>query len=356
MKLCIVTGGSGGHIFPALTFAHAIKDKHDVFFIGNDHKMESHIVPDAGFTFFSIHNDGIQGSILFKIKAVISQFGAIRAAKRILKEQQPDAVFAFGGYVCVPVTLAAQQLGIPIIIHEQNAFPGKANRLMASKAALVITSYAEAFRDLEHVKHLGNPQASVMETLVPDPTVVTAIGLDPTQPLVLGVMGSQGSQSMNKVFMELLEHVSHDYQYCIVVGPTNFEAFEKEMPKLPDNVVVLPFVNQLGLLPYVDLMVCRAGASTIAEIESYGIASILIPSPHVANNHQHYNAVALLEDDACVLLEEAHLTGALLQQSIDALMKDTTQLEALRTHVSKRAKRDALNDIVEAVEDVMQGA
>ncbi|QIK70091.1 UDP-N-acetylglucosamine--N-acetylmuramyl-(pentapeptide) pyrophosphoryl-undecaprenol N-acetylglucosamine transferase [Erysipelothrix sp. HDW6C] len=359
MKICIVTGGSGGHIYPAITFADYEKtNRHeDVVFIGNDHKMESWIVPDAGYPFYAIHNQGLQGSKVDKLKAVFSQFGAYRAAKKHLKTLNPDVVMAFGGYVSAPVSFAATKLKIPLIVHEQNAFPGKANKMVAEKAQAIITCYPEAFKDRKNVHYLGNPRASLIHETIDSSEELKRLNLDVSKPIVLMVMGSQGSTSMNKKFMEFAKNFNSDsYQAIITTGPLNIDAFLAEVGEIHPNLRVTGFVDQRALLPKLSLIVCRSGASTIAEIQSFGLPSLMIPSPHVANNHQYYNAKSLFDVDACDMLVEADIEGTVLDDRIQSLLNNPKHLKVLGENAHKLATPDAVSNIADLVAEVVAHA
>lgn len=356
MKICIVTGGSGGHIFPAITYADYVKNNtdHKLCFIGNDHKMEAEIVPEAGYDFYPIHNKGLQGSKKDKVFALFSQFKAIFKARKHLKKIRPDVVFSFGGYVSVPVGIAAGMLGIPVIIHEQNAFPGKANKLIARWASALITCYPETFSEYDNHYYLGNPRASLSKEEINSSQEIQRLGLNESLPIVLIVMGSQGSSAMNPIFKEVLEDKSiEDYQLVISTGPLHIDKFKEEFPKLPDNIILTGFVDQKALLPKLDLIVARAGASTIAEIQSFGVPSLLIPSPHVAYNHQYYNAKSLSDHGACEILEEEDLTGEVLLNSISNLMDNKEKRKNLSSNVFEMAKVDAVHDIHKLIETVI---
>lgn len=355
MKICIVTGGSGGHIYPAITFADTMKLRgHEIVFIGNDHKMESWIVPQAGYDFLAIHNNGLQGSILDKIKAVLSQYKAIQHAKKHLKKIKPDVVMAFGGYVSAPVSLAASSLKIPLVLHEQNAFPGKANKMVASKAAAIITCYPEAFEGHPQVHYLGNPRASLINEEIDHHDEFSRIGLRDDLPLVLIVMGSQGSTSMNTKLEDFVRNFDDTrYQVIVTTGPNHKDNFLGKVGPLHENVKVEGFVDQKALLPKIDLIVCRSGASTIAEIQSFGIASILIPSPHVANNHQYYNAKSLFDKDACDMILESDISSTTLNQAIPNLLFDTEKLRGMERNVKAMATPNASENIALLVEGLV---
>lgn len=353
MKIVITTGGSGGHIFPAITFADALLDSDRVDFIGNDHKMESWIVPQHGYAFHGIHNQGLQGSVVDRIKAVAGQFKAIAAAKKILKTIQPDVVISFGGYVTLPVVLAANQLGIKVILHEQNALVGKANRMASKHAKALITCYDESFKDDPRTHFLGNPRASLIQEVIDPQPVMKELNLSEDFPIVLMVMGSQGSTSMNTIFKDYVKHFDdEDKQVIIVTGPTNLEGFLHEVGEVHHNLRIVGFVDQRGLLPKLDVILCRSGASTIAEIQSFGLPSILIPSPHVANNHQYYNAKSLEDQDACILIEEKGLDGLALKRVVDELVADSDRKAVLSNNVRAMAKPNAVQDMVELVRTI----
>lgn len=355
MKICIVTGGSGGHIYPAITFADTMKERgHDVSFIGNDHKMESWIVPQAGYAFYSIHNNGLQGSKIDKIKAVLSQFKAIKAAKGHLKSLRPDAVVSFGGYVSAPVSMAASQLNIPLILHEQNAFPGKANKMVARKAKAIITCYPEAFESLNTVHYLGNPRASLIHETIDHRAEFDRIGIKANLPVVLIVMGSQGSTSMNSKLLDYVKNFNDDsYQVIVTTGPLHVDTFRESAGKVHPNVYIEGFVDQKALLPKLDLIVCRSGASTIAEIQSFGIASILIPSPHVANNHQYYNAKSLYDANACEMIAEHDIGPTTLNHAIPKLLLNKDKMAEIQENVKAMSTPNASEDIANLIESVV---
>lgn len=355
MKICIVTGGSGGHIFPALTYADYAKSLgNEVIFIGNDHRMESKIIPEEGYSFFGIHNEGLQGSSLDKIKAVFGQFKAIEMAKKHLRTIKPEVVIAFGGYVSLPVVLAASNLNIPIVLHEQNALPGKANKMAAKKANAIITCYEEAFQDLPNVHLLGNPRASLDKNKDINENILEDLQIPKNKPVVLAIMGSQGSTAMNEKFLELIKTFSNeDIQLILTVGPDNYEEFLSKVGSVPPNIHIKSFVDAKSLMVKSDLLIARSGASTIAEVEAFGVPTLFIPSPYVANNHQHYNAMSLFNKDACGILEEKDIKEDILSKQIIKLIKDDNIRNTWSKNASKLAKTNAVSDIHNLVVEVV---
>lgn len=339
MKVCIVAGGSGGHIYPALTFSDYLKEKgsYDIFYIGNDHKMEARIIPEAGYPFYSISNQGLQGSHWDKVKAVFGQFKAILDSRKHLKKLKPDLVFAFGGYVTLPVVIAAKSLGIKIALHEQNAFVGKANKWVSGLVDVIFTCYEEAFKGNDKVYMFGNPRAALGQDKRKDPVEMDRIGLDKDKRMVLIVMGSQGSDTMNKLIQEAFIPLKDiDYQIVFVTGPLEYEEFVDDIKgkTVPKNIFIESYVNQAKLMPYTNLIVARAGASTITEIAAFRTPSILIPSPYVANNHQYFNAQALYKKQATVLLEEKDLNLDSFIQTIEKTLNNQALLEDMKENVA----------------------
>lgn len=356
MKICIVTGGSGGHIFPALTFTDYLIDNNlaEVFFIGNEHRMEARTIPQLGHKFLPIRNDGLQGSLKDKIWAMMSQFKAIMKSRKYLKEERPDIVFAFGGYVTMPVVLAAKSLGIKIALHEQNAFVGKANKWVSGSADAIFTCYEDAFKGEDKVYLYGNPRAILAQSKVKDNTELKRIGLDPDKRIVLCVMGSQGALTMNQVFKDSLhEFKDKDYQIIFVTGPLELDDFMIGVHDIPKNVFIEGFVDQGKLLPYLDLIVARAGASTITEIAAFGIPSILIPSPYVANNHQFFNAKALSDKNATILFEEKNVNKDSFVKQIDDILGNDALLNTLKKNVREFDTPHVNIDIYNKIKEVL---
>lgn len=356
MKICIVTGGSGGHIYPALSFTDYLieKDLAEVFYVGNQRRMESTIIPEAGYQFYAIDNEGLQGSKLDKIKAVFGQVKAIIKSRKILKKERPNIVFAFGGYVTLPVVLAAKTLGIKIALHEQNAFVGKANKWVSGYADAIFTCYEDAFKGHDHAYLYGNPRASLAQNVKKDPSELNRIGLNPEIKIVLAVMGSQGADSMNKIFKESLSLINDiDYQLVIVTGAQSLDSFMNDIETLPKNVFVEGYVDQGKLLPYLDLIVARAGASTITEIAAFKLPSILIPSPFVANNHQYFNAKALYDKDATIMFEEKDVSAKALIEKIDMVLNDEALMKSMSEHVAHFDTPHVNEDIYHKIHEVI---
>lgn len=356
-KVCIATGGTGGHIYPALALAQIWKEQEpdtEIVFIGNDDRMEAQIVPAAGYRFLPVHASGLSGSLLNKIKAVFKMFTARSKAKKYLKEERPDLVVGFGGYVTAPAALAASSLHIPFMLHEQNSIIGKANKLVASKAAGIVTCYQKAqdeFGD-EKARMLGNPRSSLACRVEKDEEYFRSLGLDPDMKTIMIVMGSLGSSSINALMKDALAKVDPSLQIVYVCGKDNtdalheFDAFK--------NVHAVPYVDALRLYAMLDGMVCRAGATTLAELTALGIPAVIIPSPYVAENHQYYNAKMLVDADAAIMLEEKDLNADSLSKAIAQAFEDEDRRQSLIEHARAAGKPCAAQDMIAWADSIIE--
>lgn len=356
MRLLIVTGGTGGHIYPALALAQAAKNRYqnaEILFIGNDNRMEATLIPEAGYQFRSLHTSGLCGSVLQKARAVVQMLKAKHQAAKMIKEWKPDIVIGFGGYVSAPVILAAHSLRIPTLIHEQNSIAGASNKLVARYVDGIIICYERLFETFGRKKTrlLGNPRASSALQVPFNKAYFQELGLSEKQPLILVVMGSLGSTSINEIMCEALPAVNQEYQILFVTGKNNKEAVMKRIPQ-QSNLHVVEYVRQLEIMEQVDLIICRAGATTAAEITVLGTPAIIIPSPYVAHNHQYYNANVLKEHKAAFMIEEKDLTKAKLIQQIDLIMKNPALQKQMRTAMKQLGFPNAGEDILDWIDEM----
>lgn len=357
MKLCCVTGGTGGHIYPALALADkfmALYPDSKVLFIGNDDRMEADLIPEYGYDFKALHTSGLVGSLFSKAKAVGQMFLAYQKSKKYLKEFKPDLVIGFGGYVSAPVILAAHSLNIPTMIHEQNSIVGKANQLVMNKVDMIVTCYekCEEIFPKDKIVLLGNPRATIAKEASFDSAYFESLGLDLDRKTILIMMGSLGSSSVNALMKEALKDMPEDLQFLYVCGKDN--QADLDMFSGQSNVFVTAYVDTLKIYSHIDGLICRAGATTLAELTALGIPSILIPSPYVAGNHQFYNASVLVERKAAMMIEEKDLNSVTLKTKIQELFLD----DAMANLVSKQAlafgKPEAAYDIVQQIVDLIR--
>lgn len=359
MNIALVTGGTGGHIYPALALAKAILDRdpsHQVFFIGNSDRMEATEIPAAGYRFFGLPAKGFSGSPIAILKAFLALHKSRKLAVELLKREQPDLVIGFGGYVCVPVLQAAHKLNITTMLHEQNSVVGRANKVLIPIVDAIVCDYESNLKvfPASKTRRLGNPR-TYMITQSPQPqSLITQYRLDPTRPIVLFVMGSLGSASVNALMPSVLTALDQSgIQVLYVTGKRHYEAFKATVADLK-HLRVVDYIDQLWAMPQVDLMVCRGGATTAAELTVLGVPSIIIPSPYVPNNHQYYNAKALFDAQASVLIEEKQASGDILVNTIQSLLNDPQRLQNMRQAALTLGKPRAAQDMVDWIETLVK--
>lgn len=353
----MVTGGTGGHIYPALALADTIKRMEPdtyIWFFGNDNRMEAQLIPEKNYPFVPLHASGLVGNVLDKAKAVGLMMQAYQKAKKTLKENQPDVVIGFGGYVSAPVLLASRSLGIPAVIHEQNSIIGKSNKLVMNQTNLNIVCYQKAYEEFgkERTLFLGNPRATTAFESEADEDYFAKLGLDPDKKTILVMMGSLGSSSVNGKMTEALRGLDDSLQFIYVCGKDN----EEDLHTFDDlkNVKAVPYIDTLKIYKKLDGIICRAGATTLAEITAIGLPAILIPSPFVANNHQFYNATMLVEQGAADMIEEKDLNPKSLKAGIENLFLNSDRMKAMRSASSNMGKPNAAYDIAQACFDLVE--
>ncbi len=321
-RVLIAAGGTGGHIYPALALAQQLKnDGIETIFVGSSDRLEGKLIPSSGYKFIPLSIPNTSGSIQGKVKYLISMAGAVHQCRKLIRTYEPDACVGFGNYISVPLILAAHYMHIPTMISEQNSFAGKANVFLGRFADAVELAYERSGSDFkpEKTRVLGNPQEEVCASLTADKSLLSEYGIDSARPFVLVMMGSLGSGTLSKIVDDACNLV-HDYQVLIAAGMNNPYTFSASNP----NVIVRDYVSGADMLKLCDLAVCRAGATTLAELTASGTPSILIPSPFVPNNHQYYNALELKERGAAVILEEQGLRSETLLAEMNRLMHDNT--------------------------------
>ena len=352
MKIVMVAGGTGGHIYPAISLAKELQKRgHEIYFIGANDRMEKTAVPEAGFKFIGLDIKSTSGGFKQKLCSLKSMISAYHKCLKILKNNA-DLVIGFGNYISLPVLKAATHLGIKTMLHEQNSYAGKANLALEKDAELVVASYEESLKQFKtkKIEVLGNPQSSIASKAVRNPEVIKEFGLDPNKKTVVIFMGSLGSKTVSKIVGEYIENLDHKNYQLIYATGRNYYATYKDIKK--ENVVIRERIDGLNVMRNADLVVSRAGATTLAEITALGIASILVPSPYVANNHQYYNAMALVNKDAAVLLEEKDLTAVSLNDKIEELINDDAHRENLAKNAKSLCNENVIEDMIDRIEKI----
>lgn len=361
MKIAVSGGGTGGHIYPALALIREIQkesEDDEFLYIGTENGLESKIVPRENIPFKSIHITGFKRKLSFdNIKTVLRFLKGVRDSKKMLKEFKPDVVIGTGGYVCGPVVYAAAKLRVPTIIHEQNSVPGLTNKFLSRYVNKIAVCFKEAeeYFPKEKVVFTGNPRASEVRGQDGIRGRLST-GLKTNLPAVLIFGGSRGARPINEsVVRSLAEFAEKPYQILYVTGDAHFEEVKKEVDLVgnPQNVVIKPFIHNMPeVLAGVDLVVSRAGATTLAELTSLGIPSILIPSPYVTNNHQEKNARSLSDGGAAELLLEKDLNSKALLQKIDSVMLNKEKQKDMKIKATKMGVPDSAGRLYKVMKQI----
>lgn len=357
MRILISAGGTGGHIYPALAIIEGFKkyDKDlEVLYIGTKNRMEKDIVPKNGIPYYGIEIYGLSKNIFKDIKDVFLIFKAKKEIKKKILEFKPDVVLGIGGYVTYPVLSVAKSLHIKTFIHEQNAIPGKTNKMISKYADIIGISFKESAKYFpnRNVLYTGNPTG--IRALNTPRITKSSLGLNDDKPLVVVVCGSLGSETVNNAMKGYLKTLENkDYQVVYITGKNLYEEFIKI--KYPKNVKVLPYLDNLtGLLKETDVLVARAGASTIAEVLSLKVPTIFIPSPYVANNHQYYNAVSLKNDNLALMLEEKDLSIPNITKNVEDLLYNKDKQIKIKNNLNKVSTLDSTKIIYDAIKELIK--
>lgn len=358
MRVIISAGGTGGHIYPALAIINKIKEHEpnsEFLYIGTHNRMEKDIVPKKGIPFESIEIYGFNRHNLLKnFKVAYCLLKSKHKCRKLIKGFNPDIVIGVGGYVTVPVVSCAKKLGYRTFIHEQNSIPGKANIYLSKLVDKIGISMKSTEKDFpkEKVVFTGNPCSE--DALKKEPMDKTVLGLSNHKKLILIVMGSLGASTVNKVMVETLPKVGKDaYEVVFVTGKQEYDEIVKN--KFSENVKVVPYIDGMtGLMKKTDLMITRAGASTLSEIIALKIPSILIPSPYVPNNHQYINAMDLVNANAADILEEKDLKPDILLKKIDDLLYDRKRLEDMKNNLTNLGVANSAEIIYKTIQNIIE--
>lgn len=371
MKILFATGGTAGHINPALAVASYIRETHpesEILFVGTADHMESRLVPNAGFDFKTIKISGFRRSfspeaIAHNIKTVSQLITSKFSTKKIIKEFKPDVVVGFGGYVSGPVLQTAVNMKIPTCIHEQNAYPGITNKTLAKEVDKVMLTVEDAKKHLEAKNEVVVTGLPVRGELLKARKDIARkeLGIPDGKYLVLSFGGSLGAKPLNEAMYNILldSAKSGKYYHIHSVGTNGGEFLDKfknegfnegEKGLEKGSVQVRQYIDDMDrCMAAADLVIGRAGASSLSEIEALGKASILIPSPYVAENHQFHNAMALVNRGAGSIIEEKDLTSESLSQAIDSMLSNPTKL----IQIEENAKNMSITNARERIANII---
>lgn len=323
MRVIVVAGGTGGHIYPAVAIIRKIQEiekDSEILYIGTNDRMEKDIIPKMGINFVGFEMSGLNRKNVFANISVFKKFRiAVKRAGEEIDNFKPDVVVGAGGYITAPVLYAAHKKKIPTLIHEQNSIPGISNKFISNFTDRICVSLPNSMSlfPKEKVRYTGNPRSE--EIIKVDVLKKSEIGFSNNKKLVVVVMGSLGSTTMTKKIKELIPCFNDKkYQVLVITGKAYYEDYKSL--DVSDNVRIVPYMdNLINLLKDSDLIISRAGASTIAEITAIGLPAILVPSPYVTNNHQYKNAKELSDKGACVIVSEDDFSKNTIIKEIDRL-------------------------------------
>lgn len=340
-SLVVVAGGTGGHIFPGIAVAHYLQAKQwQVSWIGTDDRMEADVVPKHGIEIDFIRAQGVRGNGIKRlIKAPFMVAKAFLDARHILKQRRPCAVLAMGGYVTGPVGLAAKSLGIPLVIHEQNAVAGMTNKLLAKLASSCLGAFPEALPQ-QNFKVVGNP---VRESLmnISEPVVSSPIN-------VLVVGGSLGAQVLNDTLPDVFASLHANYPLSVwhQTGKGRSSAVHEQYQTHKLDAKASEFIDDMdAAYAWADIVICRAGALTVSEIAAAGRMALFVPFPHAVDDHQTANASYLVENEAALCRQQSDFNV----QSVTELLAPYFQQPELMTEMGKRARALAKLDATQQV-------
>ncbi|MBR4728425.1 MAG: undecaprenyldiphospho-muramoylpentapeptide beta-N-acetylglucosaminyltransferase [Clostridia bacterium] len=369
-RILIAAGGTGGHINPALGTAGFIKERQpevEIEFVGTADKMEARLVPQAGYPLRTIEISGFYRSfsgeaIRHNLSTLSKLLKSSAQARKILLDFRPDLVIGFGGYVSGPVLREAAKLGIPTAIHEQNAYPGVTNKALAGRVDRVMLTAPQAEQYMKP-KHpcvvTGLPiRGDLLRT--DRAQAKAALQLD-GKPLILSMGGSLGAKPVNDAVLGLIlqKQADHDCVFLHATGKGGAEAFRSALeaqgvdPAQRPDIRITEYIDIPQCLPAADLVIARSGASTLSELQALGVPSILIPSPYVTENHQYHNAMALVEKDAALILEEKDLTPESLTQAVNGLLQAPERLLTLGQNARAMAVLDATQRIYDTLCEIV---
>ena len=357
IKVIVSGGGTGGHIFPAISIANAIKNKcpnADILFVGAENRMEMEKVPAAGYPIIGLPVSGFDRKHLLKnIKVLFRLFKSIRLADKTVKSFSPDIAVGVGGYASGPTLWAAARRGIPTLIQEQNSYAGVTNKLLASKAKAICVAYEnmERFFPKDRIILTGNPvRQELQNDTISREEASRFFNLDPSKKTILVIGGSLGARTINNSIAAGIEKIPQNIQLIWQSGKGYDTQAKKVLDeKKPENIKQMPFISRMDMAyKAADLVISRAGASSISELCLLGKPVILIPSPNVAEDHQTKNAQALSTKNAALMIRDCDAQNLLIDKALKTV-QDETSLKNMSDNISKMAQRDSATRIADII-------
>ncbi len=354
-KIIISGGGTGGHIFPAISIANALKEKEpaiEILFVGAEGRMEMERVPAAGYRIIGLPVMGfIRKLTLRNLTVLWNLMKSLQKARKIVNDFKPDAVVGVGGYASGPLLKAAVRKGVPALVQEQNSYAGVTNKLLGKQAAKICVAYEgmEKFFPGEKIIITGNPVRQNLLKEISQTEGKAFFGLPRDKKMILVVGGSLGARTINNSIKAHLKSIQDaDVSMIWQTGKYYFEEMKKVAPD-SQQILVTDFVSRMDMAyAAADLVISRAGAGTISELALLGKSVILVPSPNVAEDHQTQNALALVKRDAAVMVKDADAPDQLVSEALK-MVQDDVKLQQLKENILKMALPDSANLIANEV-------
>ena len=357
-NIIISGGGTGGHIFPAIAIAQALKridSDINILFVGAKGKIEERKVPEAGFKIKLLDIRGFQRKLSFEnIKNIFRLISSIFKSLKIVRKFKPDVVVGVGGYASGPLVYAATLKGIPALIQEQNSYPGITNKILSKRASKICVAYdkMERFFPEEKIVSTGNPvRKKIVDTSATKEEVLSFFGLEPDKKVILSLGGSGGAKSINDSIKDSLEKIAQKDFYLIwQTGKNYFEDSQKAVEASgAKNIKVYDFIARMDLaFKAADIVISRAGAGTISELQLLGKATILVPSPNVAEDHQTKNAMSLVDKNAALIVKDVASRETLVDEAI-SLIENSKKTNELSENILKEKVENSDTKIAEEV-------
>ena len=371
MKVVIAAAGTAGHINPGLAIANKIKKEQEdseIIFIGTTRGLENDLVPRAGYELKTIEAYGLSKEIsVDNLKKMIKTLKGFGEAKKIIKQFKPDIVIGTGGYICGATITAAHSLNIPTVLHESNAFPGKAIKMLAKKTDTILVSFEDAIPRIKNCKNVvftGTPVKIKKRNYTEEEKrkIIYGMDLEIDKPIVLVFGGSQGAKKINDTIIDMVKNnLNTDYQIVWATGPKQYDNIKEELENLSlnieniKNMKILPYIyNMEEVMNVVDLIIARSGAMTITEISNLGKPSILIPLPNVSHNHQLYNAKALEKVGASKIILNDELNSTILNKTISDIVLNKDKQKEMGENALKISTVDSEDRIYEEIRKLVK--
>ena len=371
MRVIIAAAGTAGHINPGLAIANRIKKEErdsKIIIIGTTRGLEHDLVPRAGYELKTIEAYGLSKKIsLENMKKMYRTLKGYGEAKKIIKEFKPDIVIGTGGYICGATISSAHKLKIPTMLHESNAFPGKAIKVLASKTNTILVSFKDAIPRIKkgnNVVYTGTPVKIEKKNYSESEKskIIRASGLNENIPIVLVFGGSQGAKKINDTMIEIIKNKKNkNYQVIWATGPKQYDVIKEQLETLNvsinniKNIKIIPYIyNMEELMNTVDIIVARSGAMTITEISNLGKPSILVPLPNVSHDHQLYNAKALEKVGAAKIILDKDINGQKLNTEIEDMVRNKDKIKKMGENALKISTIDAEDRIYEEIKKLVK--